>query len=172
VFEDSIVVFCQFIDRTVTVLCSVVNFLEIIIFQNQHYTIFHNLDKIDNILVTDFKIAIDRKKDLFFNSLFCAFNLTTISMFISRAVQGNLEYYYFLTFTLSSVLVGVVEMFYVAIMFHIYRRFKIIENFTEEEKNLSFYGEKIYNIFEHTFDLFGDVNHSFGRSILMNSGKI
>lgn len=171
VFKDSIVVFCQFIDRTCTVLCSVLNFIELIIFQTKHFKIFHNLDKIDNILINDFNISISYKRDLVLNSLLCVFNLTTVSMLISRAIQGKLEYYYYVTFSISSVLVGIIEMFYVAIMFHIFRRFVLIDSLSEDVQNLSFYREKIYSIFEYTHELVENVNNSLGKAILMNSGK-
>ncbi len=170
VFKDSIVVFSQFIDRNCTVVCNILIFLEMIIQRNSHIIIFKSIAYVDNLIQKQLKMKINYKRDFYWNFVLFSWFLTAIFVFISRATKGKLEYYYFIIFVVSSGIVGVVEMFYVALIFHIIRRLFFFKfYFGDSEKIQKDQSMEIFNVLHHLILL---LNDNFGKSVLLVMGEI
>ena len=79
-----------------------------------------------------------------------------------------MQYFYFLVYALSSYLIFLIELFYLAITTQILNRILKLEEILAKNGNSIAHQKQIFNLFKNISEAVKSVNGSLGISILMN----
>lgn len=169
IFKDSIVIFCQFIDRFVVNGAIFLISIESFCFRKLHFKIFKILSEIDLILINNFEIQINYRKDLAIICLIFSLVFTNILPFIPRILKGGFSVYFFSVFFFSATLLAIIEAFYIALVLQIYRRFLLVEKKCFPISLDSYH--KVEEILLLNNSAINVINDNFGASILIVISK-
>lgn len=172
-FSDSIVTYCQYIDKTAMTLCITLTFVDLTIFRKKHYKVFDLLSEIDEILAKNLKIHVNYRKCTRIAYVTATFNIITITTLVRRIFENKLTQDGVIQVTIfacGTFLILFFESFYCTIVLQILYRYSILSdhvetNYTEGQKEI------LFEIFVKTRKLINVINEEFGIFILLATGK-
>lgn len=164
-FKESIVVYCQGIEGSSNIACTLVIFCGVFFSHQPQRKIIEMLSKIDDSIQDNMKMKIDYKRVKIVNNFIASICLIHLIIFYVFVYSIATQVLFFAIFAISVFSINIIEFFYIVLVIQIRTRiFKfevILRNFHQNKK------WEILEIFQRVYDTIDVVNSSLGLSILM-----
>lgn len=168
VFQDSIAVTCQFLDRNFVVGSTIVIFSGVFFSHQPHVKVIEALSKVDDVIMETFKIKINYGRIRVLNFIMAFFSLNVVVSSVLILMMIPVQVFNFLAFSCASFLIFFVEIFYVAVTVQILNRILKVEAVLSSSDFSLVHQMQTYKFFQRISDAVKSVNSSLSISILMN----